>query len=74
MLKNSVFLFFKSTSSIITNVSNINREDSSDLKIKLKEAYIINEEIKASFKKNLSQLQNTLRECVDDREKIVYKR
>lgn len=58
----------------MTNGSNINRDESSELKIKLKEAYVINEEIKTSFKKNLSQLQNTLRECVDDREKIVFKR
>ena len=56
------------------NNSNINREEINELRMKLKEACVINDELKSSFKKNLAQLQNTLKECVDDREKLVHKR
>ena len=45
-----------------------------DLKMKLKEAQSLNEQLKISFKKNLNELQNTLGECVEDKEKLMLKK
>ncbi len=45
-----------------------------ELRMKLKESYATNEELKLTFKKNLTELQNTLSECVDDREKVMLKK
>ena len=49
-------------------------EEVIDLKIKLKESYAINEDLKSEFKKNLSKLQNTVKECVEDRDQLMAKK
>ena len=45
-----------------------------DLRVKLKEAHAFNEELKASFQNNLNQLQMTIKECIEDRDKILAKK
>jgi hypothetical protein len=45
-----------------------------DLRMKLKESYAINEELKLTFRKNLGELQNTLGECVEDKDKVMAKK
>ncbi len=42
--------------------------------MKLNEANRKNEEQKVLFKQNLAQLEQTLNECVDDKEKILSKK
>lgn len=49
-------------------------EEVIQLRIKLKEANSVNEELKESFKKNLSQLEHTLRECIEDKERLMNKK
>ena len=49
-------------------------EEVIELRLKLKESYAINEELKLEFKKNLSQLQSTVKECVQDRDKLIGKK
>ena len=39
--------------------------------MKLKESNKTNEEQKNSFKQNLTQLESALKECVDDKEKVI---
>lgn len=56
------------------NSSNSAIDEIVDLKMKLKESYAMNEELKASFRKNLLELESTLRECVDDKEKVMLKK
>lgn len=63
---------FTRTSSTLINP--VGKDEVNELRLKLKESYLANEELKCAFKKNLSQLQNTLRECVDDKEKLILKR
>lgn len=46
-------------------------EELIDLRMKLKESYSINEELKYTFRKNLTELQNTLGECVQDKDKLM---
>ena len=57
-----------------TNSGNGLIDEVIDLKMKLKEAQSLNEQLKLSFKKNLSELQNTLGECVEDKEKLMLKK
>ncbi len=45
-----------------------------DLRSKLKESFAINEELKLTFRQNLTELQSTLSECVDDKEKLMAKK
>ncbi len=45
-----------------------------DLRLKLKESYAINEELKVTFRQNLAELQSTLGECVDDKDKLMSKK
>ena len=45
-----------------------------DLRMKLKESQAANEEIKSAFKKNLSQLQNALKERDEVNQKILAKK
>ena len=49
-------------------------EEVVELRVKLKEAHAFNEELKASFQSNLNQLQLTIKECIEDREKILTKK
>lgn len=49
-------------------------EEVVELRVKLKEAQAFNEELKASFQSNLNQLQLTIKECIEDREKILTKK
>jgi hypothetical protein len=49
-------------------------EEVIDLKIKLKESYAINEDLKSEFKKNLSKLQNTVKECMEDRDQLMARK
>lgn len=45
-----------------------------DLRTKLKEAHLINEDLKTVFRKNLSQLEITLKECKEDKEILMTKK
>lgn len=45
-----------------------------DLRLKLKESYAVNEELKLTFRKNLGELQNTLSECIEDKDKFMLKK
>jgi len=45
-----------------------------DLRLKLKESYAINEELKVTFRQNLAELQSTLGECVDDKDRLMSKK
>ncbi len=42
--------------------------------MKLKESNETIEELKLNFGKNLSNLQNTLNECIEDKEKLLEKK
>jgi hypothetical protein len=46
----------------------------SELYMRLSESQAINEELKRTFKKNLTMLEQTLHECVDDKEKLIEKK
>ena len=54
-----------------TNNSNNFVDELIDMRVKLKESYAINEELKLTFRTNLNELQNTLGECVEDKEKLM---
>jgi hypothetical protein len=62
--------------SATTNMNNMNNliEEVIQLRIKLKEANSVNEDLKESFKKNLSQLEHTLKECIEDKERLMNKK
>ena len=49
-------------------------DEIAELKVKLKEANNYNEELKASFQQNLNELQMTIKECSNDKEKIMLKK
>lgn len=45
-----------------------------DLRMQLQEAQRANEDMKSSFRQNLTQLQASFKECLDDKEKIIGKK
>lgn len=76
-LNNYTSLIVPSKITTTTNMNmNMNNliDEVVELRVKLKEAYSANEELKASFGKNLSQLESTLRDCMEEKEKFMFKK
>ena len=66
---------FKSNSSnTLSSTNSCHIDELIELRMKLNEANRLNEEQKNMFKQNLSQIESTLKECVDDKENIISKK